>query len=220
MLPYWLAMGIQALPLATSRLLGASASITAPESLVKELIDNAIDAGASSVEVQISPDTLSKLQVRDNGSGIRLDDLDRLGRRSHTSKLTSFEQLQTGAVSTLGFRGDALAHANTVANLSIMTRTKDDPVGSKADLKFGHGGVQTRQPVSAPVGTTVRATKIFDTLPVRKHTYLKEGGKTIGKIKELLQSYVLARPTIRFSMKVLGESKTSCDYSPTGSGTA
>src|SRR5687768_14495977 len=139
-------MAIQPLPQTTRRLLGASASIATPLSLTKELVENAIDAGASRVEVQISLDTIGKIQVRDNGSGIRLDDLDCLGRRSHTSKLTSFEQLQAGNISTLGFRGDALAHANNLATISITTRTMEDPVGTKADLKFGEGGLQDKQP--------------------------------------------------------------------------
>ncbi|KAH8174057.1 histidine kinase-, DNA gyrase b-, and HSP90-like ATPase domain-containing protein [Sarocladium implicatum] len=212
-------MVIQSLPVATSRLLGASASITSPSSLAKELIDNAIDADATSIEIQVSADTLAKIQVRDNGWGINLDDLNNLAKRSHTSKLTSFEQLQTGKVATLGFRGDALAHANMMSNLSITTRTKQDPVGTRADLKFGEGGVLRMHPVSSTVGTTVRATDLFKTLPVRKQNHLKEGRKPIAKIKEQLQAYALGHPQIKFSLKVLGETKESWDYCPMSGGT-
>ena len=213
-------MVIQALPVATSRLLGASASIISPVSLVKELIDNAIDAEATSIEVQISSDTLTKIQVRDNGCGIDLDDLDNVAIRSHTSKLTSFEQLQAGEIATLGFRGDALSHANMMANLSITTRTRHDPIGTKADLKFGEGGVQNTQPVSSPIGTTIRATDLFKSLPVRRQNHLKEGRNPINRVKELLQAYALARPCIKLSLKVLGDEKSSWDYCPASDRTA
>ncbi|KAK0392300.1 hypothetical protein NLU13_1796 [Sarocladium strictum] len=194
-------MTIQALPQATQRLLGASAHIVTPLSLTTELVENALDAGASSVEVQISPDTIGKIQVRDNGSGIPFGDLDCLGQASHTSKLTSFEQLQAGEVRTFGFRGEALAHAKTIATISITTRTKDDPVGTKADMELGKAGVQKKQPVSGPVGTTVRAVQLFESLPVRKQNYLKDSRKSIMKIKEMLTRYALIQPSVRFSLK-------------------
>ncbi|KAI5466728.1 histidine kinase-like ATPase, partial [Mariannaea sp. PMI_226] len=102
-------MAIAALPLATSRLLGSSTVVTNPTSLVKELVENSIDAGANSIEVLISQNTVDKVQVKDNGCGISLDDLNLLGRRAHTSKLRTFDELETKAGDTLGFRGEALA---------------------------------------------------------------------------------------------------------------
>ena len=87
-------MAIHPLPQETIRLLSSSVKLTNPCDVLKELVDNAIDAEATSIDVVVSANTLDKIVVRDNGHGIPLEDLDLLGRRGHTSKLRSFEELQ------------------------------------------------------------------------------------------------------------------------------
>lgn len=207
-------MPISALPQSTVRLLGSSVTISTPCDLVKELIDNAIDAGASYIEVAVSSNHLDTIRVRDDGHGIDIDDFDALGRRARTSKLKAFSELGSRVRETLGFRGEALAAMNTFAAVSITTRTPKDVVATRFQLKRAVGGAENRSPVSAPVGTTVQVTKLFDTLPARKQYSLKNSAKYIKSTKELFKAYVLARPDLKLSFKVLNETTGSWSYAP------
>ena len=206
-------MAIAPLPQATVRLLGSAQALTTPTSLVKELIDNALDAKALSIDILISPNTIDKIEVRDNGHGIQEEDLDALGRRGHTSKMRSFDELKSIGGISLGFRGEALASAVELGEVSITTRTEGESVATAVKLK-SPGGIHSRSRTSHPTGTTVSVTKFMYNLPVRKQTFLKEASKTLVKIKDLLQAYVLARPNVKFSLKVLKENKASWSYAP------
>jgi DNA mismatch repair protein MutL len=206
-------MAITPLPQATIHLLGSAQALTTPTSLVKELIDNALDAKASYIDILISPNTIDKIEVRDNGHGIQQEDLDALGRRGHTSKLRSFDELKSIGGVSLGFRGEALASAVQLGEVTVTTRTEGESVATTVKLK-APGGIDSRSRTSHPIGTTIVVTKFVYKLPVRKQTFLKEASKTLGKIKELLQAYVLARPNIKFSFKVLKEKKGLWSYAP------
>jgi DNA mismatch repair protein MutL len=206
-------MAIAALPQSTVHLLGSAQALTTPTSLVKELVDNALDAKALSIDIIISSNTIDKIEVRDNGQGIQQEDLDALGRRGHTSKLRSFDELKSIGGVSLGFRGEALASAVQLGEVTVTTRTDGEPVATKVKLK-APGGIDSRSRASHPTGTTVSVTKFMYKLPVRKQTFLKEASKTLAKIKELLQAYVLARPNIKFSFKVIKESKALFSYAP------
>ncbi|KAJ9157385.1 hypothetical protein NKR23_g712 [Pleurostoma richardsiae] len=180
-------MPISALPEATVRLLGSPLVITTPVSVVKELVENAIDARATSIEVLVSRNTVDKIQVRDNGDGIASCDYDCLGRRGRTSKLRSFEEIRLVGGTSFGFRGEALASANALGMITITTRTSTDPVATKLHLAPGVGGVTNQERTSAPVGTTVSVKDIFASLPVRKKIATKEAPKTISRsVMELL----------------------------------
>ncbi|OIW34992.1 hypothetical protein CONLIGDRAFT_553782, partial [Coniochaeta ligniaria NRRL 30616] len=206
-------MPISALPQETVRLLGSPLVYSSPAAVVKELVDNAIDAHATSVEVFISANTVDSVEVRDNGHGIHPDDFATLGHRGCTSKLRSFEEIQTVGGVTLGFRGDALASATTVSTLKIVTRTAGEPTASK--LSFSEkGGVDKIERAPAPVGTAVKATNLFAKIPVRKQWALKEATKTISKIKELLHSYAFAKPHVKLTFRVLDQPKVSWSYAP------
>jgi DNA mismatch repair protein MutL len=206
-------MVIAPLPQATVQLLGSTQALTTPTSLVKELVDNALDAKALSIDIIISPNTIDKIEVRDNGHGIQQEDLDALGRRGHTSKMRSFDELKSIGGISLGFRGEALASAVQLGEVVVTTRTEGESVATTVKLK-APGGIDCRSRASHPIGTTVSVTKFMYKLPVRKQTVLKEASKTLSKIKELLQAYVLARPNIKFSFKVLKENKASWSYAP------
>ena len=208
-----MASAIQALPTDTVRLLGAATVIASPHAVVKELLDNAIDAGATLVEIGITQDTLSRISLRDNGSGISQGDFDHLGRRSHTSKLRCFEDLRSKGGSTLGFRGEALASMATTGKLSITTRTRDTLIASILDIK-PNGGVGARSTGHAPVGTTVVLSNLFDSLPVRKRASKKAAENTLRSIKKLLQSYILARPQLKIVFKLLDTPKGAWTYNP------
>lgn len=207
-------MPISALPDETSRLLGSSLTISSPILLVKELLENSIDAGATAVNVLISANTVDRIEVRDNGHGIPTDDFDALGRRAHTSKLRSYEQLKGGQITTLGFRGEALAAASTVGKVSITTRTDNDVVATVLYLHQGHGSAGARGKVSSPVGTTVVVTRLFAGLPVREKFAKQEACLTVVKVKRLLHSYALAKPQLRLTFKVPNHPKLSWSYSP------
>ncbi|KAK3362841.1 hypothetical protein B0T25DRAFT_19871 [Lasiosphaeria hispida] len=206
-------MPIAPLPDATVRRLGSTLAISTPAHLIKELLDNAIDSAATTVAVLISSDTVDRIEVRDNGHGIHNDDFDSLGRPAHTSKLRAFAELDTIGGSSLGFRGMALASVNTLAEVTITTRVSTDPVATTLLLLDG-GGVTRQGHKAAQVGTTICVSKLFSKFPVRLRTIMKEAHKTIHKIKELLQSYALARHEIKLMFKVLGDPHPPWVYTP------
>ncbi|KAH7034907.1 uncharacterized protein B0I36DRAFT_381736 [Microdochium trichocladiopsis] len=206
-------MAITCLPDATRRLL-SSMSIPSPDGLVKELLDNAIDAGATSIEVLLSSNTIDKIEVHDNGIGIHLDDFDSLGRSGHTSKLRSFEELDVASGTTLGFRGEALASARKLAAIYITTRTAADKVATRLEIDPINGGVLCQKMTSAPVGTTVAATGLFKKLEVRAKCAVKEAPKTLARIREILTTYAMARPSLRLTFKVAGSTTTGWTYAP------
>ena len=212
-------MPIVVLADSTARALRSSLVLNDASSVVKELIDNALDARATAVAVEISSDTLNVVQVKDNGSGIGIEDRQLLCKRSCTSKIRTLEDLAKLGGSSLGFRGEALASiAELTDTLSITTRIDGEKVGST--LKYGQGGVLPRQvfplpstlrrltlcsssSASHPVGTTVRLHKFLNTIPVRKQTALKAASRTLENVKRILQNHAFARPSVRFSVKVL-----------------
>ncbi|KAB8302897.1 hypothetical protein EYC80_006221 [Monilinia laxa] len=206
-------MAIKALPDSTIHLLGSSQVLTTPVSLIKELIDNALDAKATSIDILISQNTIDKIEVRDNGYGIQPEDLDALGRRGHTSKLTSFMELRNLGGRSLGFRGEALASACQLGDVSIITKMDGQPVATCVKLK-ALGGVKSQSRTSHPIGTTVCVMNFMSKLPVRKQTALKEAPKTIGKIQELLQRYALARLSIKLTLKIVKGTKGAWSYAP------
>jgi DNA mismatch repair protein MutL len=126
-----LTMSIQALPPAAVRLIGATQVITDASSLVKELIDNALDARSTSIQIEISANTLDTIQVRDNGHGVAPDDRDLLCKRYCTSKIRDFGDLRDLGGTTLGFRGEALASACEIAgDTQVTTRVEGEDVAS------------------------------------------------------------------------------------------
>jgi DNA mismatch repair protein MutL len=210
-------MPIKELPRATSRLVSSSQVLTTPASLVKELLDNALDAKATSIDISIAANTLDKIEVRDNGHGIAPEDLKAIGKRGYTSKLRNFDELKTLGGLTLGFRGEALASALELGDVSITTRIDGEAVGTVIKLK-ANGGVESQTSISHPVGTTVCVTNFFSKLPVRRQTALKDARKIMSRIKEMLQSYALARLNVRLTFKVFKVGKSNWSFAPRANG--
>ncbi|CAK7265660.1 hypothetical protein SEPCBS119000_001626 [Sporothrix epigloea] len=208
-------MSIKALSAETCSLLGSTTLIASPVSLVKELVDNAVDAYATTISILVSPNTVDKIEVRDDGHGIDSADFDVLGRRGHTSKIRCFEDLKDVGGSTLGFRGEGLASANTLGNVAITTRTANKAVASLFRLKPGTGGINpgTHRLAPAQIGTTVAVTCLFHALPVRRKIIIKDATKTINAIKALLCGYAMARPQLRFSLKIMTAAVPEWTYS-------
>ncbi|RFU32029.1 hypothetical protein B7463_g4287, partial [Scytalidium lignicola] len=204
---------ITALPLTTTNLLGSAQTLTDPVSLIKELIDNAIDAKATFIHIHISSDTLSKIEVRDNGHGISLVDLNLLGRRGHTSKLRSFQELRCLGGTSLGFRGQALASAVELGQVTVTTRTDGEAAAMTVKLKPS-GGIASKTHTSHPVGTTVSVSNFLSKLPVRKEHVLQVVSKTLSRTKSLVQSYVLARPQMKFSLNTINHRQGTWSFAP------
>lgn len=176
--------------------------LTDPCSIVKELVDNAIDAKATRIEVSISPNLIDLIEVRDNGHGIAREDFEALGRRGHTSKIRTIEDLSSIAGSSLGFRGEALASATTLGTVLVTTRTEVEILASRIELKSS-GGISAQSLIPHPVGTTVSVRNLFSKLPVRKQFSTKpnECSRQIKKITNTLKAYALARVSIGFCFR-------------------
>jgi DNA mismatch repair protein PMS2 len=187
-------------------------------SIVKELLENALDAGATSIgkerkkkkniaSVDGRSDCLfavidleqygREVVVSDNGSGIAPSDFASLARKHHTSKLATFDDLDS--VSSFGFRGEALAALANVCHLVVSTRRLCD--GNGARLEFDVSGeVTSNSPVSHPVGTTVSVTEVFRNLPVRQEEYVKNLKREYAKLLPLIQSYMLICNNVKISL--------------------
>lgn len=147
-------MSIQSLPPNTIRAIGSSQVLTDPASLVKELIDNAIDARATNISVEISLNTLDIIQVRDSGHGIAPADRQLVCKRYCTSKLRDYAELKSIGGKSLGFRGEALASAAELSGgISITTRVEGEEVA--VCLKVGQNGALQRQD-----GTVLEAPRL------------------------------------------------------------
>ncbi|KAL9118666.1 MAG: hypothetical protein Q9187_004785 [Circinaria calcarea] len=209
-------MPIAALPPDTVRSIGSTQALTDSCSLVKELVDNALDARASTISVETSVNTLDVIQVKDNGHGIAPDDRSLVCHRYCTSKVRDFQDVANVGGVSLGFRGEALASAAEMSNgLVLSTRVEGEPVAISMKLDR-QSQIISQERVSHPIGTTVHVKDFLKNLPVRKQTALKVSAKMNAKIKRTLQAYALARPSVRFSLKVLKarDDKGNWTYAP------
>lgn len=215
-------MGIQALPNTTIRVLGASQVLNDPAAVIKELLDNALDARATSISIEISSNTLDSIQVRDNGHGIPPEDRHLAAKPHCTSKIGSEDDLKAIGGSSLGFRGEALASvAEMSGSLTISTRVEGEQVAIGLRIS-GQGEVLGQERASLPVGTTIKITDFVKAHPVRRQVALKNTEKCLKKIKQMLQSYAFARPHVRLSLRVLKakHDKGNWMYAPKSGGNA
>ena len=137
--------------------------------IVKELVENAIDAKASEIKIELTESGLKEIKVIDNGSGISKDDLEFAFERHATSKIRTAEDLET--VKSMGFRGEALASIAAIAHVELVTKTEEDFTGSKIVLEGGD--VLEKEETGAGKGTTITITDLFYNTPVR-YKFLKK----------------------------------------------
>ncbi|XP_063115504.1 PMS1 protein homolog 1 isoform X4 [Cavia porcellus] len=184
------------LPAATVRLLSSSQIITSVVSVVKELVENSLDAGATSIDVKLENHGFDKIEVRDNGEGIKAVDAPVMAVKYYTSKINSHEDLEN--LKTYGFRGEALGSICCVAEVLITTRTADDNFSTQYVLD-GSGHIVSQKPSHLGQGTTVTALRLFKNLPVRKQFYstAKKCKDEIKKVQDLLISYGIIKPDLR-----------------------
>jgi len=186
-------MTIRVLLPEVSSQIAAGEVVGRPASVVKELLENALDAGAKSVTVNIAAAGRTLIQVADDGAGIPADELRLAVERHATSKLVSAADLFR--IVTLGFRGEALASIGSVSRLTITSRTADAPAGAR--LRVEGGIVGRLEKVGAPVGTVVSVEELFYNVPARLK-FLKQDMTERRAIDTLLTRYALAYPLVRF----------------------
>ncbi|XP_030451572.1 DNA mismatch repair protein PMS1 isoform X1 [Syzygium oleosum] len=163
-------------------------------SAVKELVENSLDAGATSVEIALKEYGQEWFQVVDNGCGIPPSSFKVLALKHHTSKLADFPDLQS--LTTFGFRGEALSSLCALGNLTVETRTKDESVATH--LTFDHSGLLIAEKKTArQVGTTVTVKKLFSNLPVRSKEFSRNIRKEYGKLISLMNAYALIAKGVR-----------------------
>ena len=172
--------------------IAAGEVVERPASVVRELLDNALDAGASQVTVRLASGGVRLISVEDDGLGIPREELTVALRRHATSKIASLNDLET--VGTMGFRGEALAAINAIAELSILSRF------GGADSAFAlDGGTGELRPVARSVGTTVEVRELFFATPARRK-FLKTDATELAHCIEAVRRHALARPEVGFSV--------------------
>ncbi len=188
-------MAIQILDSVTVTQISAGEVIDRPSSVVKELIENALDAGATRVQVVVDNGGKSRIQITDNGSGISREDLPLAPLRHATSKIRVLEDLYT--LDSFGFRGEALASMAHVASLSILSRTADSEVGYELEAHLDR--ISKPVAVAHPVGTTITVSGLFDPVPVRQK-FLKSAATEIGYCYDVVLHQLLVRPDVDFTL--------------------
>ncbi|KAK6544565.1 DNA mismatch repair protein [Orbilia ellipsospora] len=200
---------IKALSQTVVNKIAAGEIIIAPVHALKELLENAVDAGSTSIEVVVKDGGLKLLQITDNGSGINKDDLDILCERFTTSKLKTFEDLSS--IGTYGFRGEALASISHIAHLSVTTRTKDSDCAWRAvyaDSKLippKPGGSAEPKPVAGRQGTQITVEDLFFNIPNRRRAF-RNSNEEYSKVVDMVGKYAIHCDGIAFSCKKHGES--------------
>ena len=184
---------IQQLAPHVADLIAAGEVVERPASVVKELVENAIDAGSSAVAVEIQRGGMGMIRVSDNGCGIAAAELPTAFLRHATSKMRSADDL--GRIGTLGFRGEALAAISAVSRVDILTRQKGQSGGSSLHLEGGVPG--TVETAGAPEGTTIIVRDLFYNTPARLKFMKKDSAETAA-VAGLMQHLALSHPNISF----------------------
>lgn len=173
--------------------IAAGEVIESPKSIVKELVENSIDAGADEIIIEIKNGGKSLIRITDNGKGIEKDQVEDAFMRHCTSKIVSSDDLNS--LHTLGFRGEALASIAAVAHIEMITRTAEDSSGTIITIEGG--SIVSKEAIGCPVGTTITVTELFYNVPARKK-FLKSDASESGNINEIVVSLALSKENISF----------------------
>ena len=192
-------MPIRVLPDALASQIAAGEVVERPASVVKELIENALDAGATQINIRIEGAGQRLIEVSDDGQGIPAEEIWLALQRHATSKISSAEDLVR--IRTLGFRGEALAAMASVARLTLISRPHAVKAAARVQADAGHPGKV--EELGAPPGTSVRVDDLFYNIPARRK-FLKSEATERRQISQLVARYALAYPNIRFSLEIEG----------------
>lgn len=166
--------------------------------MVKELVENSLDAGAASIEVRFKGHGLDLIEVQDNGNGVAPEDFETIALKHYTSKLSSYDDLTS--LQTFGFRGEALSSLCALSNFHITTaRAAEAPRGTRLDFELS-GKLKEKSIIASQRGTTVAVEGIFKNLPVRRKELERNIKREYGKALGLLQAYACISTGVRFSV--------------------
>ena len=186
---------IRILPEILSNQIAAGEVVQRPSSIVKELVENSIDAGATSISVEIEKGGKSLIRISDNGCGLSKDDALLSIERYATSKIFTKEDLFS--ISTMGFRGEALPSIASVSKFTLVTRTKKSDIGTKIDIVGGK--IRDVSDAGAPVGTMVEVKNLFFNTPARKK-FLKSDNTETSHIADMISGMALGNSHIQFRL--------------------
>ena len=180
--------------------IAAGEVVERPASVVKEMVENSIDAGATVINIEIKNGGISYIRISDNGKGIMPDDMEIAFERHATSKIRSAEDLEQ--VKSMGFRGEALASVAAVANVEMVSRTNEYQTGNKIVVEAGK--VLEQEEIACPIGTTITVTNLFFNTPVR-YKFLKKDFTESGYIEDAVTRLALIHPEISFKLVNTGK---------------
>ena len=175
--------------------IAAGEIIENPASIVKELVENSIDAEAKNIVVEVKGAPWEYIKVSDDGMGILSDEIEKAFYRHATSKLSNFKDLTE--ITSLGFRGEALASIASVSKIEVLTKTKNDLAGTRAKLEDGK--IWDKKNIGVPVGTTFYITDVFHNTPVRKK-FLKKESSEFNLIQDVVKKISLGTPEVSFKL--------------------
>ena len=181
--------------------IAAGEVIERPASVIKEMVENSIDAGATNITVEIKNGGISYIRVSDNGKGIEKDDLEIAFERHATSKIRSADDLNL--IKSMGFRGEALASIAAIANVELCSKTANDEVGHRILVEAGN--VLENEDIGCPEGTTITVKNLFFNTPVR-YKFLKKDYTESGYIEDVISRLALINTNIAF--KLINTGKT------------
>ncbi|PID77425.1 MAG: DNA mismatch repair protein MutL [Deltaproteobacteria bacterium] len=199
---------IRILPEQIANQIAAGEVVERPASVVKELLENSLDAGASRIEIEIEGGGTRLIRVIDDGEGMDEDDLLLCLERHGTSKILEAEDLQT--IATLGFRGEAIPSIGSVSNLTIKSRTREAELGTQAVLQYGK--LQKVHETGCSYGTMIEVKNLFGNTPARRK-FLRTVRTELGHIEETIKNYALAAPEATFILRINGRETIYLDGS-------
>ena len=181
--------------------IAAGEVIERPASVVKELIENSIDAGATNITIEIKNGGISYIRITDNGKGIMPDDMEIAFERHATSKIRQAKDLET--VKSMGFRGEALASIAAIARVELVSKTESSDIGRKVVVEGGK--VISNEEIGCPKGTTITVQNLFFNTPVR-YKFLKKDFTEFGYIEDAVTRIALINPNI--AIRLINSGKT------------
>ncbi|MGM0604239.1 MAG: DNA mismatch repair endonuclease MutL, partial [Halobacteriota archaeon] len=188
---------IEPLDAATVERIAAGEVVERPASVVKELVENSLDAGATRIGVAVENGGKDGIRVRDNGAGIPASELSIAVEPHTTSKIDAIDDLESG-IGTLGFRGEALSTIAAVSKLTLRSKPHDESVGAQLTVEGGDAGEV--RPAGCPAGTTVEVSALFYNTPARKK-FLKRDATEFDHVNTVLTQYALANPDVAVSLE-------------------
>lgn len=188
---------IRILPEQLANQIAAGEVVERPASVVKELLENCLDAGSTRVEIEIEGGGTRLIRLIDNGEGMDEDDLLLCLERHGTSKIREAEDLTT--INTLGFRGEAIPSIGSVSNMSISSRVDDSTLGTQAVVKYGK--LQSVHEIGCSRGTIIEIRNLFGNTPARRK-FLRTVRTELGHIEEAVKNYSLASPNVTFILRI------------------